>query len=366
MKWRKRRGFIIIMLMSVMLFMISCTDQASQEVGEEQEESFVISGLINDEITVTVGQLKQITAVTRDVVSVNSAGEKNGYTAKGALLEDVLKQYGKSQKDINGIRLIAGDGYAIEVPAEVLKNREIILAYEMDGEPLDEKTKPVRVVVPEERAMYWVRNLTRIEALQEKQTAELSKIYFLETAVTQIQQQDYTYYESVDKAVKVKDLLAVVEENGVEADIHFKAADGLEKNEAYDIFVNGFFKITGKETPAFLSPDMPKGMYVKDILWFTCGKNAVFCVEEGINVIPKHTQGDKSGILLSEVLKNAGLVSAEKYILTAKDGYEVEIAAADMDRGLVYISKDGLVCTYFEGLQKNTSVKELLSIEAIQ
>ena len=54
----------------------------------------------------------------------------------------------------------------IEVPHEILAARDIIFAYEIDGKPLAEKAKPIRAVLPEERAMYWVRNLKTVEILR--------------------------------------------------------------------------------------------------------------------------------------------------------------------------------------------------------
>ena len=55
---------------------------------------------------------------------------------------------------------------------------------------------------------------------------------------------------------------------------------------------------------------------------------------------------------------------SEQYLLTAADGYEVEINKADLAQGLVYVRDGGEVAVKFDGLPKNTSVKGLLAIEA--
>jgi len=38
-----------------------------------------------------------------------------------------------------------------------------MLAYGINGEPLDEETKPVRVIIRDSDSAYWVRMVTKIE-----------------------------------------------------------------------------------------------------------------------------------------------------------------------------------------------------------
>lgn len=63
------------------------------------------------------------------------------------------------QENTLRIRLSGSDGYSIEVPAEILANRDIILAYLVNGKSLDERKQPLRAIILEERAVYWVRTL---------------------------------------------------------------------------------------------------------------------------------------------------------------------------------------------------------------
>jgi len=75
---------------------------------------------------------------------------------------------------------------------------------------------------------------------------------------------------------------------------------------------------------------------------------------------------DKVGVDLKELINKAGLADADKYLLTAADGYTVEILREDREKGVVFINSKGQVTTFFEDLPKNTQVKDFLSIEGIE
>jgi DMSO/TMAO reductase YedYZ molybdopterin-dependent catalytic subunit len=168
-KW-VRQLFLSMLTIIFTLSFVSCSSPSQNDVTGTATttqvvvtDKLVIKGLTDKDIEIGTDELKAMPQVEKQATAVDSAGKETDYTIKGPLFDDVLKKYGKSQKDLKGIRLSAGDGYSIEVPENVLKNRDIILALELNGKELDDSSKPVRAVVPDERAMYWVRNLTNIE-----------------------------------------------------------------------------------------------------------------------------------------------------------------------------------------------------------
>jgi hypothetical protein len=277
-----------------------------------------------------------------------------------------LKKYGKSQKDITAVRLVAGDGYSIEVPPEVLQSRDLILAHTINGQPLDERTRPIRAVIPEERSMYWIRNLVRIEILESAPKAKVGRVYILETLISQANAEDYTYYDSTDKAVRVEELLGLLSLENLPDTASFVAADGFEKNEQMDIFSDGYIKFTGDSAPLFLSPDLPKGMHIKSIYLCTIGDIALVSQQMAEQVIGTKQVEDKQGVDLKELLNQAGLADADKYLLTAADGYTAEILREDRDKGVVFKNSKGQITVFFEGLPKSTQVKDLLFIEGIE
>lgn len=354
---KRINSLLKVLLFVLLVISISMVAMAAQD-------KVVITGFEED-IEVSVAELKELPVITKTVVSVNSSGEESEYTITGALFSDLLEKYGKLQKDIKAIRLVAGDGYAIDVDENVLKNREIILGYLYNGQPIEERYQPVRVVIPEERAMYWVKNLVKIEIVDFVKTTQTNSIYFLETAVSEVEQTDYTYYESIDKAVNVTGLMAKLGLNNSSRAVGMVAADGFEKSEETAIFDNGYIKITGEYAPMFLSPDIPKGMYVKSLLFIQYGGSTVCSVQQALEVFEKTTLDDNTGIKISDLFKKSGLVSADKYLLKAVDGYSVEVTTADIKKGLIYLDEKGRIRSYFQGLPKNTSVKYLYSIEPV-
>lgn len=363
--------FAIVLLL---LFSTACSNKAMKSTdnnedqkaqGTEEDIEISIKGLKDGEKLISLKELKEIEAVTEEMESISSSGEVKKDKVKGVPLESILNLYNTSQKNHNGIRFIAGDNYSIVVPKEVLEKRKIVLAYEENDKPLDEKALPLMVAVPDERSMYWVKNLMGIELLEEEQSVN-SKVVFLETVVSGMDKEDYTYYESLDKAVKIMDFLSKFPVETDKTSVFLKAADGLEKEEDIDVFKSGYIKTTGKDIPLFLSPDLPKGMHVKNILFFTYGDSTYFSINQGLKTFEKKVVEDNEGIPLKDIFKEVELVNGDKYLCTAEDGYEVEISADDISKGLIYPrDKDGFALI-FEGMPKNTKIKGILSIEAVK
>ena len=242
-----------------------------------------------------------------------------------------------------------------------------MLIYKQDDKPLLEKHMPLRVAVPDERSMYWVGNVVGMEIVQEE-IIDITKVILLESSYSLLSQEDYTYYESVDKAVKTEELFEQFEAVNETDEISAKCVDGLDKNEKKEVFLKGYIKTTGEYTPLFLSPELPKGMHMKELLWFTNAENAFFSIEQGLVKYADElvTIGENTGILLTSIEDSIELKKGEKYKLTADDGYSVEISREDFEKGMIYPRRKGGYSTVFEGLPNNTKVKGILSIEVIE
>ncbi len=366
-----KRNLSIVLMILLLISLTACSsnqppvDTEGEAKTPAPEEKIIITGADLGEKDIYISDIMKLPFVEKEVVSVNSAGNENKFTVKGALLTEILKTLGKDQKELSSIRLVAGDGYMMEVPSEVLAIRDIIIAYEVDGAPLEEKAKPARVIIPGERAMYWVRNLIKIEILEAREALALSSLFVFETALKNIEQHDYTYYESLDKAVVGGDLFKDMTIKGAQDTVYMKAVDGLERNEKAEIFDKGYIKFTGVETPAFVSPDIPKGMHVKDILWLSKGDIGYIFFDNAIGYVQKSKIDDREGIKLEEVFSEVSMEDSAVYLFTAVDGYEIEITKEDISKGILFLGDSGEVSVMFDGLPKNTSVRGLLSIKAL-
>lgn len=361
--------------MVVVLALVGCekpveSDEESSEsngqvsITGDMIEGITLVGMGGGDIKVTMDEIKKMKLVNKDSISISSSGEETEQNVIGGLLEELLEKHGVSQTEVSSIRVTAVDGYSMEIPPEIFKNRDIILAHEIDGEPLFEENKPIRIIIPEERAMYWVRGVSMIEVAEGETAAgeQVEKVLIFDSAISNLDKQDYEHYESKDKAIKISDLLNEFVPEG-EEQVSIKAADGFQRNETKETFKSAFIKITGKESPMFLSPDLPKGMHVKSILWFSSEKVAFLTMDKALETYSKSTQGDIEGISLKEALEDIGLKKGDTYIFTASDEYSVEISKDDINKGMLYKMDDGSTRVNFEGLDKSTTVKNLLSIE---
>jgi len=339
--------------------------QADSEI--PLDDSIVISSQLQGEVEFTIGDLKEnFTEVTEEIIRRDEDGEiYDQHPIRGVMLKEVLESLEIELTALEGIRLTAGDGYSIEVPEFILETSPIILAYEIDEEPLWEDTRPIRVFIPGQETMYWVKNTVEISLLGEEaveEEAALKEILFFETAVSELEKVDYQGSDGT-AAVKTADLLADLDTT---SDIYLLAADGFDKTEEYETFIDAYIVIEGENTPAFRAPDLPRGMHVRDLVWISTGSTGFLSVERGAEIISQAEANEITGISLEALAAEFELVEAENYTLTAADGYSVEVSADDLASGVVYLDEDGEVGSEFEGLPRGTAVKNLLSISPVE
>lgn len=214
--------------------------------------------------------------------------------------------------------------------------------------------------------MYWVKNLIKIEIIENRAETELNKIVFLDTAASSIAQQDFDYYGVKDKAVRTEDLLAKFSRDTLGGTIYIEASDGLKKVEELDTFEKAFIKVGGEDAPAFLAEDLPKGMWVKNILKFSYGSTVYFSMDEALATFENKQIDDLKEVAIIDIIKEVGLPEAQSYLFTALDGYSTEIKSSEIEKGLIYLNEKGELETYFKDLPKNSAVKNLLSIEVVK
>lgn len=364
-----KRLCLLLVVLAVTLTVAACEKNTGTPAGglstTDDGQKITITGLTDKDFEITVGELKKFPTVKKRAEATRANGERVKITATGPLLEEVLQEHGKSIKDYKTIRFTAKDGYSIAVPPDVLNNRQIILAYDIDGKRLVDEDQPVRVVVPGERAMYWVRMLHRIDLETGVEQTPVKKVVFLETAAKNLPQEDYKDFDSVDKAIKTKDLVDKYGGAGNVKNVFIKAGDGLQKNETNANFMSAYIKTTGSEAPKFLAPHLPQGMHVRDVLYVNYGGTAFFAYGEGAKVFQKQTAGPHTGIALSDIIKQTGLTRAEQYKFCDSGGKSVELAVNELGEGLIYENAPGTLAFRCEGVPEDKTVNDLLSIEAL-
>ena len=315
---------IILFLAIAVLLLGGCTSAVTAQSQVSQNLTISYGG---KDIQVNAEEFNQFQVIEKEVPAISKTDGEVKRKVKGYLLEDVIKKYtGKSVKELQGISFTAGDNYFIEVPPELLSSREIMLAFEIDGKPLAEDEKPFRSVVPGEFEMYWVKNLVKIEIVEGRVSEAVKNIIFIDNLTEVYQPTDYDYYGSMDKAVSLKDVIAETSAQAKNDNIYILAADGMEKNEKPANFIKGYLKLTGDDSPAFMSEEIPKGMWVKSIYYFLYGDVAFVSAKSSfvkLKAQKSEDTGDKYSVNLKEVFDVCGIADSEKYIFSATDDYEV-------------------------------------------
>lgn len=357
-------GILFLLVMVAVLGYLNF-NAARGRVAGLQDGQILIHGLQDQDFDVTLDDLKKLPAVTRYAEATQSNGEEVRVNATGPLLDTLLKKYGKSQQDFSRIRFTARDSYSIAVPSDILKNRQIILSYINDGKPLEDDWQPIRVVIPGERSMYWVKDMIRIDFETGSDKLPAKKLVFLDAAAQNLPQEDYRYNGSADKAIKARDLVDKYGDGVSAQNVFIKAGDGLEKNETSTNFMSAYIKITGQDAPEFLAPNLPEGMMIHDVLVVNYGATAFFDYAEGVKALPRQMVGSRTEIALSEIIRQSGLTGAEDYLFTKTDGGGVMVATTDLGNGLVYEDAGGSLAFTAAGASGPIDVGDLLSIEPV-
>jgi len=328
------RKILVLMFISALMLaaLCGCGTDTKEAAPAGEEETLSITGLDVGDITFTLSDIKALEPYEGRAEGADSEGDPVIYEIKGGYLADALEQNGYSQADLAGIRIIATDGYSIEVSQDILKQRDVILAYEMDGEPLDSKNAPLRVFIPGERAMYWVRMVAEINVIGTVQSETVTGVYFMETLYTSDDYEDYEFIGQIYQTVDTNTILS--EYPGSKGDVVLMTAqDGLEKNETLENFYKGVINFTGENSPEFFSNTLPGGMFVSNMKLFKYGGNAFYFAAK---------EAAQGGFTLEDMLSASSMAQAETYTISFKDAAEQTIAADELSLWTVGIEEQSV------------------------
>ncbi len=256
----------------IFTFLLSCSSGSSDE-----KPLKITAGATQLELTAQ--SLKSFSTIDIKTTSISSTGEVTESNVTGYPLSDILEANKLSLEGISSLRALASDGYEIDVPADILSKRQILLATVIDGKTVDGDSG-MRLCVPEERAMYWVKSLVSITLLKEQVAdsgtpATTKRLYFAHTIIPTLTVTSYD--EDGDDAVALSDLLKAC---GLSAgELTITAADDLSVQKSQGFAEGALIRITGENTPYIGSPEFSKGMNVKQASVISSGDTSiVFCV----------------------------------------------------------------------------------------
>ena len=164
---RRKLNSIMLLFVSAVISLSACSP-AQADISAYENDEIVISGLLDEEFTISPKELLALDCVTR---SATGATEKAGtVNATGPLLDTFLARYGFSSEDFNRIRFFARDEYRTILRGEYLTDYEVVMAVSSGAEPLTEGQRPMRLLIPEAESSMWIYAVIRIEFVRNQES----------------------------------------------------------------------------------------------------------------------------------------------------------------------------------------------------
>ncbi len=180
----------------------------------------------------------------------------------GVRLIDILTEFKITNYD--QLCFISSDNYLVRVSKEDILNSKAILALERNGKILDEDN--IRLVVPDLRDMFWIQDIRNIKTEFISNIAFPHTIYFAESILEKTQIRDelppfvkvsgYTFIEIMSEVFPfLKDEVLLV------------GKDGVKHSLDYEKYLKNAVLIENENSFDLKSPNMPAGMWIKDLAY---------------------------------------------------------------------------------------------------
>ncbi len=157
----KKRLLILTAVIIMAMTMLAGCGVDEIDISGYEDATLTLTGVAEEDIVLTVADLKAMECKT---IKTESTSDKIGVVhATGPWLDTILEPYGCKQEDFSKIKFFGDDQYDVNLYTDYLAEHPIMLAYGINGEPLDEETVPLRVIIRNSDSAYWVRMVTKIE-----------------------------------------------------------------------------------------------------------------------------------------------------------------------------------------------------------
>jgi len=311
------------------------------EMWEKDENSFMVSWP-EGSFRVTTADLEKYEKVTVDTILQKTTGTKIKLKASGPLLVDLLKDKGIDIHKYEAIGITGRDNYYAFISKDIIENRDIILGMFIDGEEIPREEKPVKIVIPEEMGVYWVKMVNRIDLYPNISPKNIQNVHIFDTLVEDIQPYYYEYFGSRDESYLVGKILQkfdFVDPNGF---FTMVGADGLVKNETINMVSDRYYiKVGGENAPMNIGPAFKLGMNVKEMSHFSTTIDAVIFPRVLVKVLMGGNVKEGEGANLLDVLETAGMVlDSENYVIKYMDDQEFMIKKSQLNNAMLIPRED--------------------------
>ncbi len=180
----------------------------------------------------------------------------------GIRISDLLHEYDVTNYD--KLCFISSDNYLVRVSKEDLLNNGSILSLVRNGKALDDEH--IRLVIPGIRDMFWIQDISTIKAESISDIPFPHTIFFAKPILFKMQIRDelppfvkvsgFTFPEIMSQAFPyLKDEILVIGKDGVKHSLDF------------DKYLKNAVLIKNGDSFDLKSPDMPAGMWIKDLAY---------------------------------------------------------------------------------------------------
>lgn len=162
----QKRSLILMLALVISLIFTGCSgktkeiavDSAALSVplANDAQLEIVGSGI---GITLSADEMRARVQETLNCTNISSSGDVAEETVTGFSLDMLLAEHGIEMTDVLSLNFIASDGYIMAAPAGLYNDNPVYILLKRYGENLE---YPVSCL-PNQRAMYWVKGLVKIE-----------------------------------------------------------------------------------------------------------------------------------------------------------------------------------------------------------
>ena len=161
---RSRLSGFIVFLLCISILLSGCKVTVRADISAYADTPIEISGLTEEEFTVTAQELAQLECV--EVTAQGQTAKSGTVTGIGPTMQTFLAQYGRSIEEFKKIRFFCSDGYKVLLRDEYLTDYDIIMTLCKGNDPLPELQQPLRIVIPEAESGKWAYGVVRIEFVE--------------------------------------------------------------------------------------------------------------------------------------------------------------------------------------------------------
>ena len=283
------------------------SDVVPREMWQQDVNSFAINWE-GSSFRINTDSIKEYEQLEADVTLINTTGTENSMRVKGPTLRHVLEREGLDLAAYEGIGITGRDGYYTMVDREKLINNDVILVWEVNGKPIRDEDKPMRIAMPNELGPYWVKMVSNIDLYKTISPKNIDKVHMFDALTRDIEPYYYEYYGSKDKSVEIGKILIKFDDIDDKGFFTMGASDGLVKNETISMVRQRYFiKIEGENAPMNIAPTFKLGMNVKLMTHFSTTKDAVVFPEQMKNIVKTQEIAGKTGLSVEDIILTVGM-----------------------------------------------------------